>query len=241
MSPIFTPFASGPNATTSPTFSWPMVSGSLMPRSASISRLAAANIVIAFPDVQVGMAHAGREHLQQHLRARRLRGRPARSPAAARRIGRPDSCACHAFHPDCCHPVLAKRRPVHSCGVSCYLDALRESSPRMTDCSDCHHHHTRRRGRTWSRGHRPTGLRSSERSSAASTRRLTKSYAADWRSRGRGRSIAISVEYPARLRPHHHDAVGEHDRLVDVVGDHHQRRASGRPTDRADDPADRRG
>src|SRR5262249_49861112 len=34
--------------------------------------------------------------------------------------------------------------------------------------------------------------RSSERSSAESTRRLTKSKAADWRSRGRGRSQAIS-------------------------------------------------
>src|SRR5262249_32364470 len=37
-----------------------------------------------------------------------------------------------------------------------------------------------------------TTARSSERSSAASTRRLTKSKAADWRSRGRGRSHAIS-------------------------------------------------
>jgi hypothetical protein len=35
--------------------------------------LAAADLVIAVPDVQVGMAHAGREHLQQHLRALRLR------------------------------------------------------------------------------------------------------------------------------------------------------------------------
>src|SRR5271166_783227 len=37
-----------------------------------------------------------------------------------------------------------------------------------------------------------TATRSSERSSAASTRRLTKSKAADWRSRGRGRSQPIS-------------------------------------------------
>src|SRR5205085_6655618 len=35
--------------------------------------LAAADLVIAVPDVQVGMAHAGREHSQQHLRARGLR------------------------------------------------------------------------------------------------------------------------------------------------------------------------
>ena len=35
--------------------------------------LAAADLVIAVPDVQVGVAHAGREHLQQHLRAGRLR------------------------------------------------------------------------------------------------------------------------------------------------------------------------
>src|SRR5262249_47920342 len=37
-----------------------------------------------------------------------------------------------------------------------------------------------------------TTARSSERSSAANTRRLTKSKGADWRSRGRGRSHAIS-------------------------------------------------
>ena len=37
-----------------------------------------------------------------------------------------------------------------------------------------------------------TAARSSERSRAASTRRLTKSNAADWRSRGRGRSLPIS-------------------------------------------------
>ena len=35
--------------------------------------LAAADLVIAVPDVQVGVAHAGREHFQQHLRARGLR------------------------------------------------------------------------------------------------------------------------------------------------------------------------
>ena len=34
------------------------------------------------------------------------------------------------------------------------------------------------------------------------------------------------VEHPPRTRPHHHHAVGQHDRLVDVVGDHDQRRAA---------------
>ena len=36
--------------------------------------LAAPDLVIAVPDVQVGVAHPGREHLQQHLRALGLRG-----------------------------------------------------------------------------------------------------------------------------------------------------------------------
>mgnify|MGYP000019261040 CR=1 FL=1 len=36
-SPTLTPVASGPTATTSPTFSWPMVSGSFTPRSCSLS------------------------------------------------------------------------------------------------------------------------------------------------------------------------------------------------------------
>ena len=85
------------------------------------------------------------------------------------------------------------------------------------------------------------GGRSSERSSAASTRRLAKSNAADWRSRGRGRSISISSNSRPGPRPHHDDAVGQHDRLVDVVGDDDQRRLECRPTGRADDPAGRRG
>ena len=32
------------------------------------------------------------------------------------------------------------------------------------------------------------------------------------------------IEYPARARPHHHDAIGQHHRLVDVVRDQNQRR-----------------
>ena len=43
----------------------------------------------------------------------------------------------------------------------------------------------------------PVAARSSERSSVASTRRLTKSKAADWRSRGRGKSTPIS----SKMRP----------------------------------------
>ena len=62
-----------------------MVSGSFMPRSCRLQHLAAAEIVEAVPDVQVGMADAGRQNLQQHLAA----GRLAASARSANCIGSP--------------------------------------------------------------------------------------------------------------------------------------------------------
>ena len=44
-----------------------MVSGSFTPRSAELQPLAAAQIVIAFPDMQIAVADAGRQDLQQDL------------------------------------------------------------------------------------------------------------------------------------------------------------------------------
>src|SRR2546427_3336916 len=43
----------------------------LFPYTTLFRSLAPADLVVAVPDVQVGVAHAGGEHLQEHLRALR--------------------------------------------------------------------------------------------------------------------------------------------------------------------------
>jgi hypothetical protein len=67
-----------------------------------VELLASANLVVAIPDMQVGMAHSRRQHLQQHLRALRC-GRVA-LVLLQRRSALTDLAAAHP------HPMSAKAR-----------------------------------------------------------------------------------------------------------------------------------
>src|SRR5215831_12373612 len=72
------------------------------------------------------------------------------------------------------------------------LDALHSRSVTRAELVVALYHHSAAPALVLVSPSSDAALRSSERSSAASTRRLAKSNAADWRSRGRGRSVVIS-------------------------------------------------
>ena len=100
--------------------------------------------------------------------------------------------------------------------------------------------HLRRPGRppittTWRRPARPCARRRPRRENGRASGRARRARAA-WRNRTPptgGRAGAAdrsrSRRQPAGARPHHHDAVGERDRLLDVMGDEDQRRLGVRP------------
>ena len=74
----------GRNATTSPTVSWPMVRGKVDPAILQRQRLAAvAEIVTAFPDVQVAVADPRSLDPDQHLRCRSAAASACHSHGAA--------------------------------------------------------------------------------------------------------------------------------------------------------------
>ena len=155
--------------------------------------LAAAEIEIAVGEMQVAVADAGGQHLQQHLGAGRLGRRAARcSCSGCAAVADLEAAHCG------CLPVAGHLSPV--------IPAGRSERPEVAPPP-----HRRRRAALVSRSSTVSGAveRAVERRQHPALGEIERRRLPVARTRQVDRDL---VDDAARTRPHHHDAVGEHDR-----------------------------